>query len=237
MSVYLYEETTIFRATVHGHLENGPPITTSPPAWWPMRDEVYAAAREEIPFPPNVDFHLIYRSQDDGELCRTRWAAETEMLGPTLLWHEDTSGTSAIMFQFIQRLDIQQMRDDLERPMPWVGLRDLMPAVYAKQALGSGPVEIPYTGHDTMVFTPQEIQYTFLGQDDMRIPYTAQVCGWEFTADPTGPFEPALWIVPAGQTDGVKVSRCVDSEGAEWSDPSEPAPMFEPLPPPPHSVP
>lgn len=232
MTVYEYGTTTIFEATVHGHLENGPPITQPFPSWWPMRDEVYAAARDAVPLPAVADFHVIYRHPSDGLLSRTRWVVDTEMLGPTLLWHEDTSGVSAMMFRFVKNNEVQQVRDDLARPSPWVALRDLMPAVYGKQALGVGPVQIPYVGHDTMVFTPQEIEYSLLGWNDVRVPYEDQVYGWEFTGEPTDPHEPALWIVPDGQVDGMKVSRCVDFAGGVWSDPSEPAPSFEPLPPP-----
>lgn len=235
MTIYDYGSTTIFEATVHGLLENGPPITQPFPDWWPMRDEVYAAARDVVPFPTTVDFHLIYRHPTDGSLSRTRWVVDGDMLGPTLLWHEDTSGVSAMMFRLTRDNEVQQVRDDLDHPSPWVELRDLMPAVFAKQALGVGPVQIPYAGHPTMVFTPQEIQYSLLGWNDMRVPYTDPLYGWEFTAQPTDPHEPALWVVPEGQTDGVKVSRCVDFEATVWTDPTEPAPVFEPLPPPPNT--
>lgn len=236
MSVYEYGDTTIFEATVHGHLENGPPITVPFPEWWPLRDEVYAAAREVVPYAATADFHLIYRHPIDGGLSRTRWVVDAEMLGPTLLWQE-TSGVSAIMFQLMKRNDIQQVRDDLTRPMPWIELRDLMPAVLAKQASGVGPVEIPYPGHDTMIFTPEEIQYSRTGWNDTREPYANPIYGWTFTADPTGPYEPALWIVPEGQSTGVKVSIAVNSDGTTWSDFGEPAPEFEPLPLPSGSTP
>lgn len=208
-----------------------------PPQWWSLRDEVYTAARTVVPYGPVADFHLIYRRPNTGALSRTRWVVDAEMLGPTLLWYEDTSGDSAIRFRLIGRNDIQQVRDDLTLPMPWIELRDLMAAVLGKQALGMGAVEIPLAGHGTMVFTPQEIQYSRSGYDDVREPYTDHVYGWTFTAEPDDPVEPAVWIVPDGQTTGVKVSRCVDSSFTPWSDPAEPAPAFEPLPPPPGSAP
>jgi hypothetical protein len=237
MSVYEYENSTIFEAKVFGHLENGPSITQPPPEWWPLRDQVYEAARDVVAFPEVADFHIIYRHPLDGELSRTRWVVAAELLGPTLSWYEDTSGDSIMLFRFNQQSDIQQFRDDQARPMPWPGLRDVMPAVIAKQALGAGPVDIPFASQPTMEFTAQEVQYSRFDTDDIREPYTNHLYAWRFTADPAGPHEPAVWIVPVGQSTGMKVSVAMSNSGSVWSDFDEPAPEFVPLAPPVGSAP
>jgi hypothetical protein len=61
VSIYEYEDITIFEAKVYGHLENGPPITSPPPDWWPLRDQVHEAARDVVSYPTVADFHLVYR--------------------------------------------------------------------------------------------------------------------------------------------------------------------------------
>lgn len=231
MSVYEYEDMTIFEAAVDGHLLNGPPITVTPPGWWPLRDQVYDAARAVVPFPAVADFHLVYRNAIDGELHRTRWTLEGELLGPTLLWHEDTSGDSSIMFQLIRRNDRQQRRDDLNQPNPWGGLQDVIPAALGKQALGAEPVTIPLPGSDDMVFTPHQVRYGHGPGSPVNQPYGDHMYGWAFIAEPTDPHEPAIWLVPAGQSTGLKLSMCTDSGGNTWSDPAEPCPTFEILPP------
>lgn len=237
MSIYEFGETTYYEATVHGQLHNGPPITiVDPPYWWPLRDRVYAAARAVIPF-PRADFHLLYRHATGGQISRMRWILDTEIEGPTLLWHEDTSGTSIIAFRILKQMHVQECREDPQEPMPWYELYDALPAALAKQALGTEPIDIPLDDHDTMVFTPHEITYTRNGHTTVQEPYSDPICGWTFPVDQPVPHEPTLWIVPAGQSTGMKLSMCVDSKGTRWSDPTEPAPPFEPLPPPTGSAP
>ncbi len=232
MSVYEFGDTTTYEATVYGHLENAPPITQPFPDWWPLRDQVYAAARAVVPFGVSVDFYLVYRDGGSGQISRMRWVVQAEMAGPELRW-EESSGDSRMTFRLKRTMYANEYSADPANPMPWFDFRDLYPAVICKQALGAGPVQIPLSAEDTIVFTPQEIQYSRVGYDDVRDPYSGPVYGWTFTAEPTDPYEPALWVVPAGQQDGVKVSVCADSNGVKWSEFTEPAPPFDPLPAPP----
>lgn len=229
MSVYEFGDTTIYEAVVHGYVENAPPITQPFPDWWPLRDQVYNAARSVIPFETANDFYIVYRDGSSGQVGRVRWRVDAEMFGPELRW-EESAGASRIVFQLKRTMYTQQYTADPTNPIPWFDFRDLYSAVLGRQALGSGPVEIPLASGETATFTPQAIQYSRVGWDDVLDPYLAPVYGWTFNAEVSDPFEPALWVVPVGQQDGVKVSVCENYNGERWSDFTEPAPAFEPLP-------
>lgn len=232
MSVYGYDDgIIIYEATVYGHLDNGPGITEPPPASFAQRDMVYEAARAVIPF-AQLDFHLIYRHPDDGAISRMRWALGAELLGPSLNWYEDTSGDSAMMFRLLQTVAETESTGDPERPMPFGDLQDFVSAALARHVLGQLPREIPLEGNDPMTFTAANIGYTRDRWTTVTAPYSDPVYGWTFAAEPTDPYEPALWVVPVGQQDGVKVSVCRNSNGDQWSEFTEPAPGFEPLSPP-----
>jgi hypothetical protein len=84
-----------------------------------------------------------------------------------------------------------------------------------------------------MTFTPPEFMYSRDGLDVRRDPYAEPVYAWTFHVEQDNGTEPAVWMVPAGQQTGVKLSVCVDGSGTEWSDLSEAAPEFTPLPAPP----